>query len=78
MSRGEQGGLALLLLAALGLRLWGFAQGYPEMYGHVDEVGVAASIWNFFRAKTLLPTEFTYPAFYSYLTALSLYLSTLL
>lgn len=78
MSRGEKGGLALLLLTALGLRLWGFEQGYPEMYGHVDEVGVAASIWNFFRAKTLLPTEFTYPAFYSYLTALSLYLSTLL
>lgn len=40
-------------------------QGYPEFCCHVDEVGVAASIWNFFRAATLLPTEFTYPAFYS-------------
>lgn len=78
MSRGEAGGMTLLLAAALALRLWGFEQGYPDMYGHVDEVGVAASIWNFFRAETLLPTEFTYPAFYSYLTALSLYLSVLL
>ena len=78
MSRSECGGLSLLLLAALGLRLWGVEQGYPEMYGHVDEVGVAASIWNFFRAETLLPTEFTYPALYSYLTAISLYCSALL
>ena len=58
-----------LLSVALALRLWGIEQGYPEFYGHVDEVGVAASIWNFFRASTLLPTEFTYPAFYSYLVA---------
>ncbi|MFT5087665.1 MAG: 4-amino-4-deoxy-L-arabinose transferase-like glycosyltransferase [Candidatus Latescibacterota bacterium] len=77
MSRSEIGGLVLFLLFALGLRLWGVEQGYPEMYGHVDEVGVAASIWNFFRAETLLPTEFTYPALYSYLTAISLYLGVL-
>ena len=64
-----------LLLVALTLRVWGIYQGYPEFYGHVDEVGVAASIWNFFRAATLLPTEFTYPAFYSYLVAASLWCS---
>ncbi|MCC7260888.1 MAG: glycosyltransferase family 39 protein [Candidatus Latescibacteria bacterium] len=70
---------ALLSLLALGLalRLWGIGQGYPEFYGHVDEIGVAASIWNFFRAGTLLPTEFTYPAFYSYLTAAALWLTGL-
>ncbi len=69
--------LALLSLLALGLvlRLWGMGQGYPEFYGHVDEIGVAASIWNFFRAGTLLPTEFTYPTFYSYLTAAAIWVS---
>ena len=56
-----------LFALALWLRLWGLAQGYPDFYGHVDEIGVAASIWNFFRAATLMPTEFTYPAFYSYM-----------
>ena len=63
--------LALFVILAGGLvvRLWGIGQGYPDFYGHVDEIGVAASIWNFFRAGTLLPTEFTYPAFYSYLVA---------
>jgi len=70
-------GLALLGIFALTLilRLWGFAQGYPGFYGHVDEIGVAASIWNFFRAATLQPTEFTYPAFYSYLVAAGLWLT---
>jgi len=67
--------LLSLLALGLGLRLWGMGQGYPEFYGHVDEIGVAASIWNFFRAGTLLPTEFTYPAFYSYLTAVALWLT---
>ena len=57
------------------MRLWGIGQGYPDFYGHVDEVGVAASIWNFFRSRTLLPTEFTYPAFYSYLVAAVLWVS---
>jgi 4-amino-4-deoxy-L-arabinose transferase-like glycosyltransferase len=68
-------GLPALLAGALVLRLWGLSQGYPEFYGHIDEIGVAASIWNFFRAGTLLPTEFTYPAFYSYLTAAGIWLS---
>ena len=69
-------GLALcgLFTATLFLRLWGFEQGYPDFYGHVDEIGVAASVWNYFRAATLLPTEFTYPAFYSYLVAAGLWL----
>ena len=65
-------GLLGLFAFALALRLWGFAQGYPDFYGHVDEIGVAASVWNYFRAATLLPTEFTYPAFYSYLVAAGL------
>ena len=63
------------LLCAFVLRLWGFQQGYPDFYGHVDEVGVAASVWNFYRSATLLPTEFTYPAFYSYLNAAGLWMS---
>ncbi len=63
------------LLGAFVLRLWGFQQGYPQFYGHVDEVGVAASVWNFYRSATLLPTEFTYPAFYSYLNAAGLWVS---
>ena len=62
-------GLLGFFALALWLRLWGVAQGYPDFYGHVDEIGVAASIWNFFRGATLLPTEFTYPAFYSYMVA---------
>ena len=64
-------GLAATLLLGLAfiLRVWGTGQGYPDFYGHVDEVGVAASIWNFFRSGTLRPTEFTYPALYSYLVA---------
>lgn len=70
-------GLFALLAGGLVLRLWGISQGYPEFYGHVDEIGVAASIWNFFRAGTLLPTEFTYPAFYSYLVAAGIWLSGL-
>jgi hypothetical protein len=61
--------LVACLATALGLRIWGMGQGYPDFYGHVDEIGVAASIWNFFREGTLRPTEFTYPAFYSYLVA---------
>ena len=65
----------LLLLGALVLRLCGNTQGYPDYYGHVDEIGVAASIWNFFRAATLEPTEFTYPGFYSYLVAASVWLT---
>ena len=64
-----------ILLGGLAVRSWGIGQGYPDFYGHVDEIGVAASIWNFFRAGTLLPTEFTYPAFYSYLVAGLLWLS---
>lgn len=67
--------LCWVLAGGLALRLWGISQGYPEFYGHVDEIGVAASIWNFFRAGTLLPTEFTYPAFYSYLVAAGIWLS---
>lgn len=67
-------GLAIVLAGGLGARLWGIGQGYPEFYGHVDEIGVAASIWNFFRAGTLQPTEFTYPAFFSYLVAAGLWL----
>ena len=72
-------GAALLalgsLVAGFVLRGWGIGQGYPEFYGDVDEIGVAASIWSFFRAGTLRPTEFTYPGFYSYLTAASVWLS---
>jgi hypothetical protein len=64
----------LLVLGGL-LRAWGLPQGYPEFYGHVDEIGVAASIWNFFRSATLEPTEFTYPALFSYLTAAGIWLS---
>ena len=41
-------GLAGLFLVALFLRLWGFEQGYPDFYGHVDEIGVDASVWNLF------------------------------
>ena len=69
--------VCLTLIAGIGLalRLWGIAQGYPDFYGHVDEIGVVASIWNFFRAQTMLPTEFTYPALYSYLVALLLWIS---
>ena len=78
LRRRELGGLGALLCLALWLRVWGLEQGYPAMYGHVDEVGVAASVWNFYRAHTLLPTEFTYPALYSYLTAAMLYVATLL
>ena len=58
----------VLAVAAI-LRVWGMGQGYPDLYGHVDEVGVAASIWNFFRSGTLRPTEFNYPDLYSYLVA---------
>ena len=61
--------VGVLLAVAFVLRLWGLLQGYPDFYGHVDEVGVAASIWNFFRSASLEPTEFTYPALYSYLVA---------
>ena len=68
-------GLLGLFVFALWLRLWGLEQGYPDFYGHVDEIGVAASIWNFFRAATLLPTEFTYPAFYSYMVAAALWVT---
>lgn len=75
MKQGEIVLLALLLGGALGVRIWGLGQGYPQFYGHVDEVGVAASIWNFFRSSTLLPTEFTYPACYSYLVAIGLWAS---
>ena len=75
MKRGEVALLALLATGALGVRIWGVEQGYPQFYGHVDEVGVAASIWNFFRSATLLPTEFTYPACYSYLVAAALWVS---
>lgn len=66
---------AAVLGAALLLRLAGMAQGYPEFYGHVDEIGVAASIWNFYRSQTLAPTEFTYPALYSYLVAAGIWLT---
>ena len=70
MSRAVGLPLACLLLSAgFAIRLWGMEQGYPGFYGHVDEIGVAASIWNFFRSATLMPTEFTYPAFFSYLVA---------
>jgi hypothetical protein len=75
MKWGETALLALLIAGALGVRIWGLEQGYPQFYGHVDEVGVAASIWNFFRSATLLPTEFTYPACYSYLVAVGLWAS---
>ena len=34
---------------------------------------MAASVWNYFRAWTLLPTEFTYPALYSYTVAAGLW-----
>ena len=67
--------LVAILLAALGLRLAALGQGYPEFYGHVDEIGVAASIWNFFREGTLRPTEFTYPALYQYLVAAGIWLT---
>ena len=67
--------LFALFAVALFLRLWGIEQGYPDFYGHVDEIGVAASVWNYFRAWTLLPTEFTYPAFFSYVVAAGLWLS---
>lgn len=77
MARLAPGALLLLLACALGLRLWGMQQGYPNFYGHVDEVGVAASIWNFFRNETLLPTEFTYPAFYPYLVAAGIAVSSI-
>ncbi|MFH1569760.1 MAG: glycosyltransferase family 39 protein, partial [Gemmatimonadota bacterium] len=73
-----RGGLLVLvpaLGAGLAVRLLGLYQGYPELYGHVDETGVAASVWNFFRAGTLRPTEFTYPALFSYLTAARIWLS---
>jgi len=76
MKRGRGLLLLLGLAGALGVRLWGLEQGYPEFYGHVDEIGVAASIWNFFRAGTLMPTEFTYPAFYSYLVAAAIGVSS--
>jgi len=66
-----------LAIFALVLRLWGLEQGAPDFYGHVDEIGVAASIWNFFRAGTLRPTEFTYPAFYSYLVGAGIWLTAL-
>ena len=70
LSVGVRGSLAEVLVPgcllglALVVRLWGIKQGYPDLYGHVDEIGVAASIWNFFRNHTLLPTEFTYPPFF--------------
>ncbi len=64
--------LGLILAVALIWRGLGLLQGYPDFYGHVDEIGVAASIWNFFREATLRPTEFTYPALYSYAVAASI------
>lgn len=67
-----------ILAIAFGLRVWGLQQGYPDFYGHVDEVGVTASIWNFFRSGTLRPTEFTYPDLYSYLVAILVWLSVML
>jgi len=68
-------GLGGLFIVALLMRLWGIEQGYPDFYGHVDEIGVAASVWNYFRAWTLLPTEFTYPALYSYTVAVGLWVA---
>ena len=62
-------GVAACVASAMALRVWGIGQGYPDFYGHVDEIGVAASIWNFFREGTLRPTEFTYPALYQYMVA---------
>lgn len=60
----------------MALGLWGTAQGYPDFYGHIDEIGVAASIWNFFRAETLWPTEFIYPDHQYYLVALVLWIAS--
>jgi len=71
-------GACACLIPSLVLRLWGLQQGAPDFYGHVDEIGVAASIWNFFREGTLRPTEFTYPAFYSYLVATGIWLTALI
>ena len=59
----------IFLSCAFAIRFVGGAQGYPDFYGHVDEIGVSASIWNFFREGTLRPTEFTYPALFQYLVA---------
>ena len=73
--RRAAAGIAAIATGGLVLRLWGLGQGYPDFYGHVDEIGVAASIWNFFRSGTLEPTEFTYPALYSYLVAGLVWLS---
>lgn len=70
--------LVAILCVSLLLRLLGSQQGYPEFYGHVDEIGVAASIWGFFRNGSLEPTEFTYPAFYSYLVAVGVWVSAAL
>ena len=70
--------IALTLAVGVLLRFWGIAQGYPDFYGHVDEIGVAASIWNFFRAATFEPTEFTYPALYPYLVAAGIWLTAAL
>lgn len=36
--------LPAILAMVFGLRVWGLQQGYPDFYGHVDEVGVTASI----------------------------------
>ena len=70
--------IALILAVGVLLRFWGIAQGYPDFYGHVDEIGVAASIWNFFRAATFEPTEFTYTALYPYLVAAGIWLTAAL
>lgn len=67
--------VVVTLAVAVLLRFWGITQGYPDFYGHVDEIGVAASIWNFFRAATFEPTEFTYPALYPYLVAAGIWLT---
>ena len=71
-------GLGGLFIVALLMRLWGIEQGYPDFYGHVDEIGVAGSVWNYFRAWTLRPTEFTYPALYSYTVAAGLWFAHVL
>lgn len=62
--------LAGVLLAALGLRLWGIAFGLPYLY-HPDEPGYVSIAQNIFKTGDLNPHFFNYPSLFFYLNALA-------
>lgn len=77
--RGAGGGdlsmrLALLLSAALLLRLWGTGHGYPDCVA-ADERPVIMDAVRFVTDGTLEPAHLNYPDLFSYLFSLGLYLA---